>query len=139
MEKIITKSFQETEKFAFNFAKAMDSGKCIELVGDLGAGKTTFAKGFAKGLGINSVILSPTFSLVNTYEGRLKLNHFDLYRLSDFEELQLLGFDEIFADKNVVNLIEWPQIAYDILPKNRIRVEIYKRNENEREIVVTEL
>ena len=139
MEKIITKNFKETEEFAFKLASKIDSGLCIELIGDLGAGKTVFAKGFAKGLDVDSTILSPTFALVNSYDGRLKLNHFDLYRISDFEELEILGFEEMFLDRNAVNLIEWPQIAYDILPKDRMRIEIFKINENEREIVVTKL
>ena len=139
MEKIITNSAEETQDFAFDYARNLSKGAVIELIGDLGAGKTAFAKGFAKGLGIEQAITSPTFSLLNTYNGRLKLNHFDLYRIEDLEELYMLGFEEQFLDENAVNLIEWPQIAYDMLPKNRVRITITKLNENQREIKVENL
>ena len=139
MEKILTNSAEETLNYAFNYALNLSNGVVIELIGDLGAGKTVFAKGFAKGLGIEQAITSPTFSLLNTYNGRLKLNHFDLYRIEDLEEIYMLGFEEQFLDENAINLIEWPQIAYDLLPKNRVRITISKVNDNQREIKVENL
>ena len=138
MRKFITKSVDETEKLAFDLAKSINNGKVIELIGDLGAGKTAFAKGFAKGLGIEQPITSPTFALLNTYYGRITLNHFDLYRLEDLDELYMLGFDEIFSDSNSISLIEWPQIAEEILPKNKMIITLNKVSETEREIIIEE-
>lgn len=138
MEKYLSNSVNETEKIAFNIAKSTPIGSVVELIGELGAGKTAFAKGFAKGLGIADTITSPTFALLNSYVGDngIKLNHFDLYRLEDIEELFLLGFEEILNSKNEISLVEWPQIAESIMPKHKIVITISKLSSTEREIKV---
>lgn len=139
MKKFVTHSADETENFALNFAKTLSGGMVVELIGDLGAGKTVFAKGFAKGLGIGQPITSPTFALLNTYEGKFLLNHFDLYRIEDMDELYVLGFEDIFNDSLAISLIEWPQIAESLLPKERFRITINKLSDNDREIIVEKI
>ncbi len=141
MECYISNNAQQTFEIAYNLAKNTKWGTNIELVGEMGVGKTVFAKGFAKGLGIDAPITSPTFALLNKYinnEGHI-LYHFDLYRLESIEELYLLGFEDIFYDANAISLIEWPQIAQDLLPKKRIRIEIDKSDDNTRNIKVEQL
>ena len=137
MEKYLSNSVNETEKIAFNIAKSTPIGSVVELIGELGAGKTAFAKG----LGIADTITSPTFALLNSYVGDngIKLNHFDLYRLEDIEELFLLGFEEILNSKNEISLVEWPQIAESIMPKHKIVITISKLSSTEREIKVEHL
>lgn len=136
MQKIVTNSEKETEELASKIAKDIHTGAVVELIGDLGAGKTVFAKGFAKGLGISQTITSPTFALLNTYTGdKIQLNHFDLYRVEDVEELVLMGFKEIFYSKDAISLIEWPQVAKDLLPQHRDIITIKKTGDFSREIV----
>ncbi len=118
-----------SENDTFEYAKRMGEsakpGEVYCLNGDLGTGKTVFSKGFAKGLGIEDHITSPTFTIVQEYEGRLKLYHMDVYRIADSEEMYEIGFDEMI-DGDGVCLIEWAQIIDDILPKERISVTIRK-------------
>ncbi len=137
MNKIISKNAEDTEKFAREIAKSIPLGTVVELIGDLGAGKTTFAKGFAKGLGVKGVVTSPTFTLLNTYQGDgVVLNHFDLYRIDDEEELELMGVKEMFYDTDSINLIEWPQIARNLLPQKKYVIEINKIDDKTREIIL---
>ena len=137
MERFITNNVNETEKLAEEIAKKIQRGAVVELIGDLGAGKTAFSKGFARGLGINETITSPTFVLLNTYCGNeIELNHFDLYRVEDEEELDLMGFKEIIYSKNAINLIEWPQIAERLLPQSKYIITINKIDDNTREIIL---
>ena len=95
------------------------------LDGDLGVGKTVFAKGFGAGLGIKRDIVSPTFNIVKSYEGDKRLHHFDVYRISDISELDEIGFDEFIYDDAIV-LIEWSKLIEEALPANIIRVVISK-------------
>lgn len=107
----VTRSPEETAAFAAQIAKKLKGGETLVLRGGLGAGKTTFTKGLAKALGISRNVVSPTFTLVREYEeGRLKLYHFDLYRIEDEGELEELGLDEYFRDDSVV-VIEWNRIS----------------------------
>ena len=130
----ISNSVTETERFAENFAKTFTGGEVILLHGDLGAGKTHFVKGLAKGLGVDDVITSPTFALHNSYNGRLTLNHFDFYRIDNSEEVAILGLDEFFYDKHAVSAIEWSENIKDLLPRDCINVTIDKLDENSRRI-----
>ncbi|MBI6873186.1 tRNA (adenosine(37)-N6)-threonylcarbamoyltransferase complex ATPase subunit type 1 TsaE [Clostridium aciditolerans] len=101
------------------------SGDIICITGDLGAGKTHFTKGVAQGLEINEPITSPTFTIVNEYEGRLKLHHFDVYRVCDPDEIEAIGFDEyIFSD--AVSIIEWSNFIEELIPREHIWVDIKK-------------
>ena len=100
-------------------------GDIVCLDGDLGTGKTHFTKGVAKGLLISDNITSPTFNIVNEYSGRLKLNHFDVYRVNDADEIYAIGFDDyIFSD--AVSIIEWSKYIEELIPKEHISVIIKK-------------
>lgn len=136
----ISNSPDETQAFAADMAKRLRAGDVLCLYGDLGAGKTAFVQGLAKGLGIDEPITSPTFTIVNEYEGRLPLYHFDVYRIADSDEMYEVGFDEYVYGEGV-SVIEWPQLIADILPERRYNIEIKKDLEkggNYREITVRE-
>lgn len=136
----ISNSPDETQAFAADMAKRLTAGDVLCLYGDLGAGKTAFVQGLAKGLGIDEPITSPTFTIVNEYEGRLPLYHFDVYRIADSDEMYEVGFDEYVYGEGV-SVIEWPQLIADILPDRRYDIEIKKdleMGENYREITVRE-
>ena len=119
-------SEKETRDFAYEMAQKAEVGQVYCLDGDLGVGKTVFTKGFAEGLGIDDDITSPTFTIVNEYDsGRLKLNHFDVYRVSDPDEIYAIGFDDyIFSD--AVSIIEWANYIEEILPKDFLHIYIEK-------------
>lgn len=123
-----TNSPEETFKLGSDFAKKAVPGQIITLDGDLGCGKTVFAKGFANGLGITEEVTSPTFTIVQVYEdGRLPLYHFDVYRIMEPDEMYETGLDE-YLFGNGVSLIEWAGNISEILPENIIRINIKKDN-----------
>ena len=137
----IFQSFNEddTIKLAFNFAKSMIKFPCVILIdGDLGAGKTVFAKGFAKGLEIHQDITSPTFTLMNEYEclNDKKFKHFDFYRIEDEQELYAIGFDEAINENNSISLIEWASNAPNLCKNYDYKIKIIKIKENERKIII---
>jgi tRNA threonylcarbamoyladenosine biosynthesis protein TsaE len=138
MINIETHSFEETVEFGKKLGAVLKSGDIISLSGDLGTGKTALTNGIARSLGIDSYITSPTFTLVNEYEGRLPLYHFDVYRISDPDEMFDIGFEE-YINSEGITIIEWGEQINDILPKEIIRVNI-KKNINKgfdiREIVI---
>lgn len=123
MVKINLANFQTTLKFGARIADFAQSGDCFALFGDLGAGKTTFSRGFIQAiLQTNEEIPSPTFTIVQTYEiDDETLYHFDLYRLENEEEIWELGWEEI---SNGISLIEWPERAKKYLPKNRVEINL---------------
>lgn len=132
-------SIEETTKLGYELGKLLNSGDIVCLTGDLGTGKTHITKGIANGLNINDTITSPTFTIVNEYDsGRLKLNHFDVYRVSDPDEIYAIGFDDyIFSD--AVSIIEWANYIEDILPEEYLHIHISKdlsNGENFRKITV---
>ena len=119
-------SEKETQDFAIHLAKNCKKGEIYCLSGELGAGKTHFSKAFAKGLGINEEITSPTFTIVNEYrENNLPLFHFDVYRINDIEELYDIGYEEYFFGEGVC-LIEWAELIEEIIPKNSTWINIKK-------------
>lgn len=132
----ISKSVTDTERFAEEIAEGLTGGEVLLLHGELGAGKTHFVKGLAKGLNVDEVITSPTFTLHNAYCGRLTLNHFDFYRIEDSEEVAMLGLDEFFYDKHAVAAIEWSENVKDLLPRGCVDVNIEKIDDNTRKITV---
>ena len=117
---------EETKQFGFELGKNAKSGDIYCLDGDLGVGKTIFTQGFAKGLGVeDEYITSPTFTIINEYEGRLKLYHFDVYRIGDVSEMDEIGYEDCFYGEGVC-LIEWAQLVPEILPDNVIHIQIEK-------------
>lgn len=125
----ISKSYEETQKIASDFARTLKSGDVICMYGDLGAGKTAFVQGMAKGLNITEPITSPTFTIVNEYSGSLPLYHFDVYRIADSDEMYEIGYEEyVYGDG--ISVIEWAELIEDILPDKRYRVTILKELAN---------
>ena len=127
MKKMIIETYSqdETEKIGYDTAIKALPGQIYCLSGDLGVGKTVFTRGFARGLGIDEHITSPTFIIINEYEGRLPLYHFDVYRVADPEEMDYIGCDEYFFG-NGVCLIEWAELIEDIIPENAVWIKIEK-------------
>ena len=121
--RVISSSEQETRELGKRMAGKVTPGTVISLRGSLGAGKTVFAKGFAEGLGITEAIVSPTFTLVQEYDGRLKLYHLDLYRLSGEDEFESMGGED-FLYSDGVALIEWSEKIEDMLPDDTIFINI---------------
>ena len=112
-----THNSKETYEIGFNMGKSAKAGDVYCLDGDLGVGKTVFTQGFAKGLGINEPINSPTFTIVQEYhEGRLPLYHFDVYRIGDITEMDEIGYEEYFYSEGVC-LIEWGNLISEIMPE----------------------
>ena len=132
---VVTHSPEETKTLAERLGTAVEAGTVLCLVGDLGAGKTLFTQGFARGLEVAGEVTSPTFALMNQYNGRLPVTHFDLYRLEREEELDEIGFYEYAEDDRGVVLIEWADKFPDALPEPYIRLEIERgKKENERRL-----
>jgi len=131
---------KETKEIAENIAKGLKKERIFALKGDLGAGKTAFVQGFAKGLGISQKITSPTFVLMNKFSAKNKKNfyHFDLYRIKNKKELKNLFIEDILLNKNNVVCIEWPERIKDILPEETIYIKIKILSENKRKIIYGE-
>ena len=124
---------EETERIGAELAQSLAPGAVLALYGDLGAGKTAFVRGLARGLGIDWPVTSPTFNVVNEYPGPVPLFHFDLYRLADAEELYDLGWEE-YPERGGVVAVEWSERAEGIFPPGTLRVTIEKTGENDRRI-----
>lgn len=117
---------EDTKNLGIKFAQNVAPGTVIALIGDLGVGKTVFTKGFAQGLGIKEDVVSPTFTILESYEsGRLPLHHFDVYRVGDPSEMEEIGFDDCVYG-NGVCLVEWAGIIEEIMPKGTYVVNITK-------------
>lgn len=136
MEKLC-KNILDTQNFAKEFCSKLHGGEVVTLNGDLGAGKTTFTQFLAKELGITEPVTSPTFTLMNQYlNGRLKLYHFDMYRIEDIDEILETGLTEYFGNNDAVCMIEWAENIKPLLPKNIISLTIKKIGETERLFIV---
>lgn len=136
--KIISRSEAETEDCGRALAAELPRGSVVLLRGDLGAGKTVFARGFARGLGITEYVSSPTYTIVQEYQlpsgGRLY--HLDLYRISGAVAALDFGVDEFLCDRNAFSLVEWPERIETLLPEKVATVDIRHIGESEREINV---
>lgn len=123
---------EDTKKLAYKIGRLVRGGEVIELLSDLGGGKTTFVKGLARGMGIDSVVQSPTFALSQIYkaEQSRELHHFDFYRLSE-PGIMAAELAETLSQKNAVTAIEWGEIVHNILPKDRISVSLSAADEGE--------
>ena len=132
--KVITNNVEETLELAQNFEAEKFPNMIICLDGELGAGKTTFVKGFAQALGITENITSPTFTIIKEYAGELPLFHMDVYRLEG--NVEGLGLDEYFTRGGVV-IIEWSETIKDSLPEERIDIKIKVIDEDKRSFIIT--
>lgn len=129
----ITVDSAETEHFAATLAGFLKPGDVIALEGDLGAGKTTFTKGLARGLEIKKTVNSPTFTIIKEYHGRLPLYHMDVYRVEDaYEDL---GFDEYFEGEGIT-VVEWAHLIEEQLPTDRLTIYLYHEGLDQRKIVL---
>ena len=131
---------EETFDLGFKLEQEAEAGQVYCLEGDLGVGKTVFAQGFAKGLGIAEAVNSPTFTILQSYEeGRLPFYHFDVYRIADVEEMDEIGYEDCFYGDGV-SLVEWPGRIREIIPENAVWISIEKdveRGFDYRRITVT--
>lgn len=133
---ILTKSEAETEQAGAELAPKLPSGSVLALYGELGAGKTAFVRGLARGLGISCRVNSPTFTIVNEYSGSGKtLYHFDMYRLASSDELFDIGWEDYLAAGNIC-AVEWSENVDDIFDGSEMIVRIEKLSDNERKITV---
>ncbi|MEI3607746.1 tRNA (adenosine(37)-N6)-threonylcarbamoyltransferase complex ATPase subunit type 1 TsaE [Pseudogracilibacillus sp. SE30717A] len=128
---IISKSEKKTKGIAEILASFLHPGDVLTLEGDLGAGKTTFTKGLAKGLSIERAVTSPTFTIIKEYNGRLPLYHMDAYRLEFSDED--IGFEEYFYGDGI-SVIEWASFIEEYLPMNRLQIKIEHLSSEKRKL-----
>lgn len=129
MTTIRTENEEQTMTVAIRLAESLEPGMTLLLEGDLGAGKTTFTKGIGEGLGVKRMIKSPSYTIIREYQdGRLPLYHIDLYRLDESGASEL-GLEEYF-DGNGITVVEWPSIAPEELPKERLEISLTASLEN---------
>lgn len=130
-KRVIVNSEEETKKLAREYASGLRGGDIIVLSGNLGTGKTFFIREAAAYFDV-SAVSSPTFALVNEYEGKTKIYHFDFYRINRIEELYDIGFEDYLNDDEAVIFIEWGNLFQDILPKKRKEIYITAENDKQR-------
>lgn len=135
MNKVITRSPEETIVFAQKIGALLKKGDVIAYTGGLGAGKTTFTRGLAIGAGLEDEVTSPTFALINEYRGKLNIYHFDMYRIEGMDDLETTGFFDYPMDESVF-VIEWSENITEALPENTIYVKIERIDDDVREITI---
>ena len=137
-QRFITNSPEETEALGARLARALEPGAVVAFTGDLGAGKTAFVRGLARGLGVPDRVTSPTFTIVNEYEGgRLPLFHFDLYRLGCADELFDIGWEDYLA-RGGVCAVEWSERMEELLEPGTIRVDLRRGEDEDRRVITVE-
>ena len=130
-EKWVSTSVLETEEIGAQLAKTLQGGQVLALYGGMGMGKTALVRGIAKGLGLQTEVSSPTFAIVHDYGGRPPLVHFDMYRISGWEDLYTTGFFD-YLDMGAILVVEWSENIEAALPENTVRLRISAPAENER-------
>jgi len=136
MIEVTTRSANATEAVGEVVGRRLRLGDLVVLVGDLGAGKTTLVKGIARGLGISDAVTSPTFTIVQEYDGSVPLAHVDVYRLERIQELHDFGFEELFDEGAVV--VEWGDAIARVLPADRLEVRLVLGDaDDERRVTLT--
>ena len=137
MEKTVT--LNDVPLLAQEIAKRLSPGMVIALNGDLGAGKTTFTQALAKAAGIQDIVHSPTFVLMNVYrQGPLPFYHLDLYRLNSVDDLENIGAEELIPSKDGVTIVEWADKMPEVLPPHYIQIDIAYQDEQQRQFTITE-
>ncbi|MCD1147621.1 tRNA (adenosine(37)-N6)-threonylcarbamoyltransferase complex ATPase subunit type 1 TsaE [Peptoniphilus sp. KCTC 25270] len=129
------KNIEETRKVGEFLGTIVKPYDCIALIGDLGSGKTTFTQAMAKGMGIDEVVSSATFTLINIYEGEIPLYHFDAYRLETPEAFYEIGGEE-YIDAPGVSVIEWADLVMDALPEDLLILEWSRDSQEERSLTI---
>ena len=129
-------SAEETEKAGARLVCSLQPGSVVALFGDLGAGKTAFVRGIASGLGLDSRVSSPTFTIVNEYLGPTPLFHFDMYRIKDSDELFDIGWED-YLDRNGICALEWSERVEGAIGPEAVRVTLRRLDDTHREIVIS--
>lgn len=135
MVKFISSSASETENIGKKLAQKLKGNEVIALFGGLGAGKTAFTRGLSAGLDFEDGVSSPTFALVHEYEGKFPIFHFDMYRVTNYDDLYSTGFFDYIG--NGILVIEWSENIENVIPDDAIKVIIKPLSENEREITIS--
>ena len=135
MAEFISHSQLETEEVGRKLAEKLPGGSVVAMYGDLGAGKTAFVRGMARGMGLSCRVSSPTFTIVNEYLGQRELIHFDMYRLSSADELFDIGWED-YLSRNAVCAVEWSENVQDAFFGDEIVVRIEKLNDTDRKILI---
>ncbi len=130
-----TNSVNETESVGEAFARSLEAGAVVAMYGDLGAGKTAFVRGMARGLGSEARVTSPTFTIVNEYPGRLPLFHFDMYRLASSDELFDIGWED-YLSRDGVCVVEWSENVSDAFDGSETEIRIERLDETSRRITI---
>ncbi|MEN2984381.1 MAG: tRNA (adenosine(37)-N6)-threonylcarbamoyltransferase complex ATPase subunit type 1 TsaE [Dictyoglomaceae bacterium] len=131
--RILSNSSLETMELGRKFGMKARPGDFYILIGDLGTGKTTFLKGFAKGLGIDSIITSPSFLIIKEYKGNYSFIHVDAYRLNSYTELLNLGWEEYLNNENII-AVEWGERIKDLWPEEYLKISFFHKSLNSREL-----
>jgi len=137
VERALTHSTDETLELAGTVGELLRAGDVVSLVGDLGAGKTVFARGVARALGVTEPVVSPSFTIVREYDGRMPLVHVDVYRIDSVQELYDLGFEELVRD-DAVTLVEWGDMIDGLLPADRLDVRLAPGDTDDERVVEIE-
>ena len=137
MQTYISRSEAETEMIGERFAKQLTGGTVVAMYGDLGAGKTAFVRGMARGMGLTCRVSSPTFTIVNEYEGPRELIHFDMYRLGSADELFDIGWED-YVNRGSVCAVEWSENVEDAFYGDEVVVRFEKLGPTTRRIIITE-
>ena len=135
MQTYLSNNETETEEIGARFAEKLPGGTVVAMYGDLGAGKTAFVRGMARGMGLNCRVSSPTFTIVNEYLGERELIHFDMYRLSGADELFDIGWEDYLSREGVC-AVEWSENVPEAFDGSEIRVTIEKLSDRERKITI---
>lgn len=130
---MVTKKPEETRRLGEELSKLVIPGDLFALYGELGAGKTCFIQGISRGLGVKEGVTSPSFTIINEYQGKIPIYHFDLFRLNSIEEFLDLGYEEYFYGKGLT-VIEWAEKVEPLLPADHLRIEIEFINYQQRKI-----
>lgn len=131
----ITENEKETEELGARFSEKLPGGTVVAMYGDLGAGKTAFVRGMARGMGLDCRVSSPTFTIVNEYLGKRELIHFDMYRLNDADELFEIGWED-YLNRGAVCAVEWSENVRDAFFGDEIVVTIEKLGDTRRQITI---
>ena len=129
----ISKNYEETFQLGLELSKQIKSGDVLGLIGELASGKTSFVKGILKGLDYKYEVTSPTFTLINEYNAKIKVIHIDFYRETNIQRWNNLGFHEVLNDDAII-IIEWADLLLDLLPENIVKIYFNHFSNNHRKI-----